>query len=270
MALSGILIEKEGWKLVGEGYKFTEGPIADQEGRVYFTDVPESKVYRIELDGKVTLFSSEPGNPSGLKFGPDGKLYGCLYNKKEIVTFDESGKTTTVATLPSVNDLVIARNGQIYVTDPASGKIQMVKPDGEIRAVAEGLKPNGITLWGDDGTLVVTDGDRPVLWTFRVEEGGSLTNKEKYYNDLRLPSAGERPGSDGMTVDTLGRLYVATAAGLQVFDPTGRMSGVILKPQPKFLSNVGFGGPKFDTLFITCEDKVYQRKVQATGSVIWP
>ena len=69
-----------------------------------------------------------------------------------------------------------------------------------------------------------------------------------------------------MTVDTRGRLYVATHAGLQMFDSTGRISGVILSPQNKRLSNVVFGGDKLDTLYVTCTDKIYRRKTKATGT----
>jgi sugar lactone lactonase YvrE len=68
-----------------------------------------------------------------------------------------------------------------------------------------------------------------------------------------------------MTVDADGRLYVATYAGLQVFDTTGRLSGVILKPQHQFLSNVTFAGPGLQWLYVTCSDKVYRRKTKATG-----
>ena len=69
-----------------------------------------------------------------------------------------------------------------------------------------------------------------------------------------------------MTVDDRGRLYVSTYAGIQMFDPTGRMGGVILKPQKKFLSNVVFGGPKFQTMYVTCTDRVYRRKVKPKGT----
>ena len=68
-----------------------------------------------------------------------------------------------------------------------------------------------------------------------------------------------------MTVDTQGRLYVATEMGLQVCDQAGRVQGIISKPQNKWLSNVTFGGPKFDTLYVTCEDKVFKRKTNANG-----
>ena len=69
-----------------------------------------------------------------------------------------------------------------------------------------------------------------------------------------------------MTVDDIGRLYVATHAGLQMFDPTGRPCGAISKPQTKFLSNVKFGGPNFDTVYVTSTDRIYKRKLNTKGT----
>jgi sugar lactone lactonase YvrE len=265
LALSGVLLDGEGWELVGEGYKFTEGPAVDSQGQVYFTDVPESKIYKIDLAGKVSLFVENSEKTNGLMFGPDGKLYGCRNGEKQIVAYDEHGKFEVIAADVNSNDLVVAADGGIYFTDPAAGKLWYISPQREKRVVAEGLRPNGVILWPDQGTLVVTDGQDPVLWAFRVEKDGSLTNKDRYYGPLQMPVGAERPGSDGMTVDSIGRLYVATRAGLQMFDPTGRLGGTILKPQNKSLSNVVFGGPQLDTLYVTCTDKVYRRKTQATG-----
>ena len=76
-------------------------------------------------------------------------------------------------------------------------------------------------------------------------------------------------GADGMTVDNEGNLYVATTLGLQVFDPDGRCHLIISKPQDKKLSNVVFGGPNRDTLYVTSSDKVYKRKTDAIGAVPW-
>jgi sugar lactone lactonase YvrE len=133
--------------------------------------------------------------------------------------------------------------------------------------VDEGIEqPNGIILWPDEGTLVVADTAGPYLWTFRIEADGGLAHKQTYYT-MRLEPGRRESGADGMTVDSAGRLYVATYAGLQMFDPTGRLGGVIRKPQDAFLSNVAFGGPRLDTLYVTCSDKVYSRKIKATGVV---
>ena len=267
MALSGVLLDGEGWQLVSQGHKFTEGPAVDAEGRVYFTDVPESKIFRVEPDGKVTLFGDKTANTNGLMFGPDGLLYGCRNGDKQIVAYNAQGEYTVVAEGVQSNDLVVAGNGSIWCTDPPGERVWHISGDASRtkKVVAEGIRPNGVILTPDQGTLVVTESQEPVLWTFRVERDGSLSHKERYYGPVQLPSRADRPGSDGMTVDSIGRLYVATRAGLQMFDPTGRLGGAIAKPHPGPLSNVCFGGPQLDTLYVTAGDKVYRRKVQAKG-----
>lgn len=269
LALNGVLIDGQGWELVGEGYKFTEGPAVDPTGQVFFTDIPESKIYKIDLEGKVSVFMENSQKTNGLMFGPGGKLYGCQNGARKIVTFDDKGQAETIADEVDSNDLVVTAAGAVFFTDPKGGKVWYVSPQREKRVVAEGLKPNGVILTPDQGTLVVTDSQEPTLWTFRVEADGSLTHKEPYYGPLRMVLGQTGTGSDGMTVDTVGRLYVATRAGLQMFDPTGRMGGVIHKPSSGPLSNVCFGGPKLNVLYVTAGDKVFKRQTQATGVVFF-
>jgi sugar lactone lactonase YvrE len=266
MSLAQILIEGQDWELVAEGFRFTEGPAADAQGNLYFTDVPESKIYKYDAASqKVSLFVSDSQRTNGLMFGPGGKLYGCRNGAQQIALFDSSGTATPLADGVPSNDLVVTRAGRVYFTDPQNQRVWRVDPSGEKTVVDEGIeRPNGIILWPDEGTLVVADSLGDKLWTFRVETDGRLAFKQPYYA-LRTPPGQTASGADGMTVDTAGRLYVATRVGLQVFDPTGRLSGVIRKPQEKSLSNVTFAGPKFDTLYVTCTDKVYRRKTKATG-----
>ncbi len=265
MAVADVLIDGQGWQLVAEGYKFTEGPAVDPEGQVYFTDIPNNRIYKIGLDDKVSLFAENTAATNGLMFGPDGRLYGCRNGEKKIVTYDDRAQVQTVVDEVNSNDLVVAGDGGIYFTDPPANRVWYINPQREKRVVAEGIRPNGVILWPDQGTLVVTEAQEPILWTFRVERDGSLTNKDRYYGPLQLPTGAGGPGSDGMKVDSIGRLYVATRAGLQMFDPTGRLAGTILKPQPGSLSNVCFGGKNLDTLYVTAGDKVFKRKTKATG-----
>jgi len=267
MSLRDVLIDGEGWRQVAEGYKFTEGPAVDARGQVFFTDVPNSRIYKVDLDDKVSLFAENTANTNGLMFGPDGLLYGCQNGNKRIVTFDTEGRSTTIAENVNSNDLVVAGDGGVYFTDPGHKQVWYLSPKREEkpRVVAQGFVPNGIILWPDGRTLVVTDSTEPSLWTFRVEPDGNLSARDRYYGPISLAPRQVRPGSDGMTVDSAGRLYVATLAGLQVFDPTGRSVGAILRPQRQFLSNAVFGGPEFDTLYVTCFDKVYKRKTKCTG-----
>ena len=104
MPLSQVLIDGEGWQLLSEGHAFTEGPAADKEGNVFFTDIPNSRIHKIALDGKVSVFAEDTGNANGLKFGPDGRLYACANGKKQIVAYDDTGKASVVADgLESIN-----------------------------------------------------------------------------------------------------------------------------------------------------------------------
>lgn len=265
MPLSELLIDGESWKLVDDGFRFTEGPAVDAAGDIFFTDVPESKIFRISGNGKASIYLSDTERTNGLMFGADGRLYGCQNGKEQIVAYDKEGKLTVLATDVESNDLVVTREGDIYFTDPANKQVWLLTAKGEKRVVDKGIeRPNGIILWPDQKTLVVADTAGENLWTFRIAADGGLTAKQPYYTAQLLPSR-KGSGADGMTVDSRGRLYVATYAGLQVFDTQGRLSGVIAKPQDKFLSNVCFGGPQLDTLYVTCSDKVYRRKVLATG-----
>ena len=266
MPLSQVLLDGEGWQLVAEGYKFTEAPAVDAAGNVFFVDVPASQILKIGLDGKVSVFAEQTGNASGLMFGPEGRLYACGSGNKEVAWYDASAKRTVLADGIPGNDLVVDRQGGVYVTDMGAKKVWYVSPTGEKRTATEGFPPNGLTFWSDGGTLVIADWDEPHLRTFRVGKDHNLLFGDRYYGPIQRPANQPKPGSDGMTVDDDGRLYVCTHDGLQMFDSTGRLGGSIAKPQPKFLSNVKFGGPNFDTLYVTSTDKVFKRKTKVRGT----
>ena len=266
MPLDQVLIEGEGWAVVGEGYKFTEGPACDPSGRLYFTDPPGDTIYRLGEDGKPEVFAKDAGHPGGMMFGPGGRLYCTQGAKRRIVAYDAAGKIEVIASDVRSNDLVVTGKGGVYFTDPRAKRIWYVDPERKKKVVDEGIeRPNGIILWPDQGTLVVADTNTASLWTFRIENDGSLSHKQPYYT-LRL-TRGHAPksGADGMTVDRDGRLYVATHAGVQVFDTQGRISGVIGRPQKAFLSNLVFAGNGMQTLYATSSDKVYRRKTKVRG-----
>ncbi|HEX3871302.1 MAG TPA: SMP-30/gluconolactonase/LRE family protein [Pirellulales bacterium] len=266
MVLSQILIDGEPWQQVAEGFKFTEGPAVDSDGNLFFTDIPNNRIYKHDVASNTTeVFVDSSGAANGLMFGPDGLLYACQNGNRRIVAYDASGKETVIAEDVDSNDLVVGRSLSIYLTDPKNHRVWYISPSRQKRVVDEGIeRPNGIILWTDQQTLVVDDSAGKHLWAFRIEGDGSLTDKAPYYT-CRLAPGQTASRADGMTIDSAGRLYVASLVGLQVFDPTGRLIGVILKPQTGPLSNVVFAGPKLDTLYVTAGDKVYRRKVQAAG-----
>jgi hypothetical protein len=106
------------------------------------------------------------------------------------------------------------------------------------------------------------------LYSYQIQPDGSLAYKQPD-GHLHRGDATGASGADGMTVDSEGRLYVASAMGVQVLDQMGRVHFIISKPQPSSLSNVVFGGPELNYLYATCRDKVYRRKLAATGAVPW-
>ena len=266
MPLTQVLIDGEDWKLLADGFKFTEGPAADAEGNVFFTDIPNNRIHRIDIEGKVTVFAEDTAKTNGLMFGADGLLYGCRNGEKKVVAYQPDGSFETIADDVECNDVVVASDGSIWFTDPSNRQVWHISPNRRKRVVAEGFRPNGVILSAGQGSLVVTDTEQSHLWTFRVELDGSLSHRDRYYMPLQLLPGRDKPGSDGMTVDDRGRLYVATHAGIQMFDPTGRLGGTIAKPQNRFLSNICFGGEAFGYLYATCSDKVYRRKVKPTGT----
>ncbi|MFZ2276372.1 MAG: SMP-30/gluconolactonase/LRE family protein [Prosthecobacter sp.] len=257
------------WQLVGEGYGFTEGPAVNAKGEVFFTDIPNSRIHKVGLDGKVSVFAENTGKANGLMFGPDGRLYACASGNKQIVAYDEAGKMTVIAEGIDSNDLCIGLNGNLYVTDPPHKQVWLIKPNGEKSVVDTNDKgglafPNGLRLTPDQSLLLVADMRGQFIWSYHIEADGKLSAKQPYHH-LRIPDGLMESGADGMTLDTKGRLYVATHAGIQFCDQAGRVNGIIAKPQRKWLANVVFGGANFDELYACNGDKVFKRKTQVKG-----
>ncbi len=273
--LKELLLPGEDWQLVGEGYKFTEGTTVNAKGEVFFNDIPASKTYKIALDGKVTEFPADSKKANGQHFGPDGKLYAVSTAEPKILTYDTDGKMSVVAEGIRGNDLVVAHNGNCYVTDPnTSGantntsKVWLIKPDGTKKAVDTGLKfANGITLSPDQSLLYVADSRSHWVYSYQIQPDGTLQHKQRYYH-LHVPDTADDSGADGMRVDRDGRLYVATRLGLQVCDQAGRVNCIIPTPNSK-MANLTFGGANFDTIYAACGDKVYKRKLKVKGAQAW-
>jgi sugar lactone lactonase YvrE/enterochelin esterase-like enzyme len=271
--LRDILIPGEEWKLVAEGYKFTEGPAVNAKGEVFYNDVPESKTYKVGLDGKVSVFLGDTKKGDGQAFGPDGRLYSVAGGTEQILAWDPSGKSTVIADGFRGNDLVVRHDGGIYVTHPGwngtdPSKVWYISPKGEKKVVDTGLRfSNGITLSPDQSLLYVDDYRSHWVYSFQIQPDGSLSHKQKYFH-LHVPDTADDSGADGMRVDRDGRLYVATRLGLQVCDQAGRVNCIIPTPNGK-VSNLAFGGEKFDTIYATCGDKVYTRRVKVQGAQAW-
>lgn len=265
--LNDILIPGEEWQVAWEGGKFTEGAAANAKGEVFFNDIPNSKTYKIGLDGKVTEFLADSKKGNGQAFGPDGRLYMVATAEPKIFAYDEKGKGTQIADGINGNDLAVLANGNIYVTEPSteSGKpnnVWLIKPDGAKQIVDTGLKfPNGVTASPDQSLLYIAETRTRWIYSYQIQPDGTLKDKQRYYW-LHEPDTAQDAAADGIEVDSTGRLYVASRLGLQVCDQAGRVVAILPLPSGQS-SNVVLGGPDQDTLFVTCGDRVYRRKVRA-------
>jgi sugar lactone lactonase YvrE/enterochelin esterase-like enzyme len=267
--LQQILIPGEEWKLVSDGYRFTEGPTTNAKGEVFFNDIPNNRAHKIGLDGKITTFAENTNSANGQAFGPDGKLYAAARGVTNIVTYDADGKPSTFASGIAGNDLVVRNDGSVYVTQPGrNGEPNMVwhvDAKGAKREVDRGLvRCNGITLSPDQTLLYVADAGSHWVYSYQIQPDGSLAAKQKYYH-LHAPDTADDAGADGIRVDRDGRLYVASRLGIQVCDQAGRVNCIIPTPNGR-VANLTFGGPNFDVIYATCGDRIYSRKVKVQGA----
>ncbi|MEP7318936.1 MAG: SMP-30/gluconolactonase/LRE family protein [Panacibacter sp.] len=267
--LSSILIPGEDWQLVGKDYKFTEGTATNAAGEVFYQDIPTSKTYKAGVDGKLTTLNINAKNSSGTSFGTDGKRYVVAGGTKQILAYDAAEKETVIADSTSGNDLVVAYNGNIYITSPDGtqkpSKLYLIRPAGEKIIVDEGLKfANGLTLSPDQTQLYVTESATHWVWVYQVQANGLLAYKQRY-GWLHTADNDDNAWSDGLRCDTVGRVYVTTRLGVQVLDQTGRVNAIIPIPAG-YASNLCFGGKNFDTMYLTAGGNVYRRKLKVRGA----
>ena len=268
----GAQVEK-----LGEGYKFTEGPVADEHGNVFFSDQPNNKIIRWDAEtGKFSTFSDNAGRSNGMYFDKKGNLVACADEDNQVWSFDKNGKATVLVKdyegklLNGPNDLWIDKKGGIYMTDPLYKRdywkrepamqqdgehVYYLSPDHKklVRVEANLKKPNGIIGTKDGKKLYVADIGDNKTFVYDVQKDGSLTNRRLFVSK----------GSDGMILDEQGNLYL-TGDGVTVFDQTGEK--IAHFPVHKgWTANLCFGGKNNDMLFITAEKAVYGLKMKVKG-----
>jgi sugar lactone lactonase YvrE/enterochelin esterase-like enzyme len=263
------LVPGEDWQLVSEGHRATDGPAVNDKGELFFSDPANNRIHKVGLDGKVAIFAENTSGANGMMFGPDGRLYAGATRSKQIVAYDAAGQTQVVATDVTVNDLAVNVKGDIYFTDSPGRKVWFIPKGGAPRMVDEGIEyPNGVMFSPDQTLLYVSDHAAQLSWTFQIQPDGSLGHKQRYFY-VHMPDAATRSSADGMTADTNGSVYIASALGVQVFDQIGKCHAIIPAPQRASLSSVKFAGANMDEMYITNGDKVFKRKTKAKGVVSW-
>lgn len=268
----GAQVEK-----LGDGYKFTEGPVADAQGNVFFTDQPNNKIIRWDAEtGAFSTFSENSGRANGMYFDKKGNLVACSDEDNQVWSFDKKGKATVLVKdyegklLNGPNDLWIDPKGGMYLTDPLYPRdywkrdpkmqqdgehVYYLTPDGKklVRVDDQLKKPNGIIGTADGKKLYVADIGAGKTYLYDINKDGSLSNKTLFVSK----------GSDGMILDNEGNLYI-TGNGVTVFNNKGEE--IAHFPVHKgWTANLCFGGKNRDLLFITAETAVYGIKMRVKG-----
>ncbi|WP_281309888.1 SMP-30/gluconolactonase/LRE family protein [Flavobacterium flavigenum] len=262
-------------KKLSDQYSFTEGPAADKNGNIYFTDQPNNRIMKWSVDGLLSVYMENAGRANGLYFDSEGNLLACADEKNEIWKIDPNKKVTVLVNdfegkrLNGPNDLWVDPKGGIYFTDPfykreywkhTSKEIEKecvyyLSPDKtKITNVASDLiKPNGIIGTSDGKILYVADIEANKTYSYTINNDGSLVEKTLFTES----------GSDGMTMDESGNIYM-TGKGVSIFNPKGEKIAHIDVNEP-WTANVCFGGKKFKTLFITAGKSVYTLEMNVKG-----
>jgi enterochelin esterase family protein len=268
-SLHEYLLDNEPWREAASGYAFTDGLCTDAEGNLFFTDVKSGKgIYKLDAkSGQVTLALDDLPGISGLQIGPDGRFYACQNREQRVIAIGKDGAVELLLTGVKCNDLVVTRKGNLYFTETPTQRVHLIRPDKTHVVADEGkvTRPNGITVSHDEQTLVVSDHGGKHVWAWRIEEDGTLSAGAPYMT-MWLPVGKESASGDGATTESKGRFFVTTDLGVQVFDPTGRLSGIIAKPvaDGKIVS-VEFAGTAHDVLFVAAGDKIFSRKLKVSG-----
>lgn len=253
---------------LADGFKFTEGPAADANGDIFFTDIPNNRIHKWSLAGELSTFRENSGGANGLFFDKAGNLIACEGNNRRLVSIDKKSRASVLADkynnkpFNKPNDLWIDPKGGVYFSDPAYGT--EVVQDGEhvyylaadrkkvIRVIDDMVRPNGVIGTADGKLLYVADAGAKKTYVYTINDDGTLSNKRLFVPEW----------SDGMTIDEEGNVYLTTSV-VAVYDTGGEKIETIEIPERP--SNVCFGGKDKRTLFITARKSLYSVRMRVKG-----
>ena len=275
--LKAILADSAKLEKVADGLSFTEGPTADKNGNIYFTDQPNNKILMWNEETGLSTFMEPAGRSNGMTFDNKGNLWTCADDKGELWMISPKKKIEIISKsydghrYNGPNDVWAAPNGGLYFSDPFFVRnywehktmtqdkqcVYYLKPDHKtvIRIVDDLLQPNGVIGTPDGKTLYITDMQGRKTFSYTINPDGSLSDK-KLFCEM---------GSDGMTIDNEGNLYLV-GRGVTVYDKTGKKIGNIPVPEG-WTANVCFGGKDFKSLFITASKGLYRIRMKVKGVI---
>ncbi len=278
------------------GARWSEGPAWFAAGRyLVWSDIPNNRMLRFdECDGSVSVFRNPSNNSNGNTVDAHGRLVSCEHLARRVTRTEHDGSITIIADryqgkrFNSPNDVVVKSDGSIWFTDPPYGilfdyeggiasqeqksaNVYRIDPNsGGVTAVAEDFdKPNGLAFSVDEKFLYIAD--TGITHT----KGGP-----KHIRKLALSADGKSLGKsklfahcteglfDGFRLDSDGRIWTSAGDGVHCYDPDGTLIGKIKIPE--IVSNVCFGGPKLNRLFICGTTSLYSVYLAINGKSPYP
>jgi gluconolactonase len=266
------------------GGRWTEGPAYFPALRcLVFSDIPNDRMLRFDAcDERVSVFRQPAGNANGNTVDRQGRLVTCEHSGRRVSRTEHDGRVVTLADryqgkrLNSPNDVVVKRDGSVWFTDPPYGILSdyegdkaqselgknhvfRIDPGGTVTSVCDDFdRPNGLAFSPDEAHLYIADSGVPRhLRRFDVGADGTLRGGSVF----AVCTAGR---FDGFRLDDAGRLWASTDDGVHCYHPDGTLLGRI--EVPEIVSNVVFGGPRRNRLFITATTSLYAVLLPVNGA----
>jgi gluconolactonase len=263
-------------KRLATGFDWAEGPVwFGDQGCLLFSDIPNNRILRWSEEG-LTTFRQPANYSNGHTRDGQGRLISCEHGLRRVTRTEWDGTMTVIADsfdgrpLNSPNDVVVAKDGAIWFSDPHYGimtdyegfkspqelpcQVYRVDPSGTVEAVITDMAcPNGLAFSPDESLLYVADtgrmfsADPQHIKVFDML-GGRPANGRVFHKI-------DKGCADGIRVDSDGNLWSSAADGVHCIAPDGHLMGKILVPET--VSNICFGGRARHRLFITATTSLY-------------
>lgn len=241
--------------------KGIEGPAVDKKGNLYAVNFQEEGTIGIvDASGNGSIFVTLPegSTGNGIRFDQAGNMYVADYTGHNVLQIKMDTKEISIwahnSEMSQPNDLAIAANGTIYLSDPnwaeGTGRIWMVNSDRKIILLEENMgTTNGIEVSPDGSKLYVNESVQRTVWQYDINKDGGLAHKTRFidFDDF---------GMDGMRCDMMGNLYITRydKGTVAIVSPAGKLIKEV-KLKGKKPSNITFGGQNGKTCFVTMADR---------------
>ncbi len=264
------------------GSRWAEGPVYVPAAKaLIWSDIPNDRLLRYdEPSGHVSVFESPCGYHNGHSLDAQGRIIACEHGGRRVSRLEHNGTWATIADrfegkkFNSPNDVVVARDGAIWFTDPTYGidsHYEGHKAEGEIGAanvyrydpvtcevqvvITDMVRPNGLAFSPDESLLYVADTGASHVAMEKLMRVYDVSADRRSVSNGRLFAVSDNGFFDGFRVDIFGNIWTSSADSVRCYAPDGTLIGKI--PVPELIANLTFGGPKRNRLYITAQTSLY-------------